>query len=130
MNLQDVALIVAGIIGSGVAVVHGYLVDKMMVRPLVPSLRADAPISSIAVRLVPSLLQFSTFNWFLGGLVLIAAALWLAGEARMVAGLIVGSSYLYGAILNLWGTRGRHPGWALYAAALGLIAFGLCGSGG
>jgi hypothetical protein len=38
-------------------------------------------------------------------------------------------SYLYGALGNLWVTRGRHVGWVLYAVALVLIVFGVNGSG-
>jgi hypothetical protein len=44
--------------------------------------------------------------------------------------LLVGSSYLYGALGNLWATRGRHFGWMLYAVALILIAAGVNGSAG
>ena len=61
---------------------------------------------------------------------LIAAALWFEQDARLATGLLVGSSYLYGALGNLWGTRGRHPGWMLMAAALILIAFAVGTSGG
>jgi hypothetical protein len=31
---------------------------------------------------------------------------------------------MFGAIGNLWATRGRHPGWMLMAAALVLILVG------
>jgi hypothetical protein len=86
-------------------------------------------MSAIGKKLVPSLLQFSTFNWFLGGLALIAAALWFGQDARLVTGLLVGSSYLYGALIALWATRGRHLGWMLYAVALVLIIFGVSESG-
>ena len=54
------------------------------------------------------------------GLALIAAAMARGPQARLAA-----SSLLFGALGNLWGTKGRHPGWILYAAALGLIAYGL-----
>ena len=67
-------------------------------------------------RLVP----LFTLLW--GGLML-----WL-GMAQ--TGLLVGSSYLYGALGNLWGTRGRHPGCMLMAAALLLVAFAVGTSGG
>lgn len=47
-------------------------------------------------------------------------------QARLVTGLLVGSSYLYGAAGNLWATRGRHPAgrstrlpWSLLVMALG-----------
>jgi hypothetical protein len=43
---------------------------------------------------------------------------------------IVDSLYLFGAVGNCWGKRGRHPGWMLTAAALRLIAAGLAPSGG
>ena len=79
---------------------------------------------------MPLLLQFSTFNWLLGGLALIGAALWFGHEARLATGLLVGSSYLFGALGNLWGTRGRHPGWMLMAVALVLIVLGVDKSGG
>ena len=45
--------------------------------------------------------------------------------ARLATGLSVGALYLLGALANLWGTRGRHPGWMLMAAALGLIVVGV-----
>ena len=81
-------------------------------------------------RLVPLLLHFSTISWFLGGLALIAAANWFKQDARLATGLFVGSLYLFGAVGNLWATRGRHPGWMLMAAALILIVFGVNKSGG
>lgn len=127
MNGHNVALIAAGIIGSGVAVVHGLLTHRLMTAPWMRLSGGDAQIVPPIRRLVPALLQFSTFNWFLGGLALIAAALWLGPEARRVTGLLVGSSYLYGAIGNGWGVRALHPGWMLYAVALGLIAYGITG---
>lgn len=123
MIWRDAALELAGVIGCVTAVVHGVLVQRLMVAPIAAA--ADRRMAGPARRLVPPLLQFSTYNWFLGGLALIAAALWLGPQARLATGVLVGSSYLFGAAGNLWGTRGRHPGWMLLAAALMLIAFGL-----
>ncbi len=130
MNWQDVALATAGVIGSCVAIVHGILVQRHMVRPIEESFLADGRIAASIQRLVPVLLQFSTFNWFLGGLFLIAAAIWFEHDARLVTSLLVGSSYLFGALGNFWATRGRHPGWMLYAVALILIVFGVSNTGG
>ena len=128
MNWHDAALGFAGFIGCGVAVLHGVLVQRLMVRPI--EALANTPLSAPVRRLVPGLLQFSTFNWFLGGLTLIAAAAWFEPQARLATGVLVGSSYLFGAAGNFWSTRGRHPGWMLYALALVLIAFGVTGAGG
>ena len=130
MTWQDAALALAGVIGSSVAVFHGVLTQRLMVRPVEALFFADRRIAAPIRRLVPLLLQFSTFNWLLGGLVLIAAALWFEHDARLATGLLVGSSYLYGAVGNLWGTRGRHPGWVLMAVALVLIVLGIDKSGG
>jgi hypothetical protein len=130
MNWQDAALGMAGVIGSFVAVVHGILTQRLMVRPFEEFLLADKRISASIRRLVPVLLHFSTVSWFLGGLALIAAANWFGQEARLATGLFVGSLYLYGIFGNLWGTRGRHPGWMLMAAALILIIFGVHKFGG
>ncbi|TAJ89247.1 hypothetical protein [Reyranella sp.] len=124
MNWQDTALVLAGIIGSTVAVIHGVLVQRYMVRPVGAFLQAEKRAAASTRRLVPLLLHFSTVSWFVGGLALIAAAGWFGAEARLATSLIVGGLYLYGALGNLWGTRGRHPGWMLYSVALILIAFG------
>lgn len=130
MNWQSAALGMAGVIGSGVAVVHGILTQRLMVRPFEAFLLADRRTSASIGRLVPLLLHFSTIVWFLGGLALIAAASWFGQDARLATGLFVGSTYLFGALGNLWATRGRHPGWMLMAAALILIVFGVGKSGG
>ena len=122
VHWHGVALGLAGAIGSGVAVFHGELTQRLMVGPF--DKIAERQLARTIRRLVPMLLHFSTFNWFLGGVALIAAALWFGPEARLAISLQVGSSYFYGALGNLWATRGRHPGWLLYAVALVLIAYG------
>ena len=125
MTWQNAALAMAGVIGSFVAVVHGILTQRLMVRPFERLSAGDGQVAAPIRRLVPALLQFSTFNWFLGGLALIAAALWFGPDARLMAGLLVGSSYLFAAVGNFWGTRGRHPGWMLMAVAVILIVLGI-----
>ena len=125
MNWQNAALATAGVIGCGVAVVHGILVQRLMVKPFEEFALADGRIGVSIRRMVPLLLHFSTISWFLGGLALIAAARWLERDARLATGVFVGSLYLFGALGNLWGTRGVHPGWMLMAVALVLIAFGI-----
>jgi hypothetical protein len=123
MDRYNAALAMAGVIGSAVAMVHGVLTQRLVVEPL-----AKVATSGISVpirKLVPALLHFSTFNWFIGGLALLGAAYSFEPQARLMTGLLVGSSYLFGATANLWATRGRHPGWMLYAIAVILIVYGL-----
>lgn len=125
MNWQNAALAMAGVIGCGVAVFHGILVQRLMVKPFDEFALAQGRIGAPVRRLVPLLLHFSTISWFLGGLVLVAAAGWSERDVRLTIGVFVGSLYLFGALGNLWGTRGLHPGWMLMAIALLLIAFGI-----
>lgn len=129
MNWQEAALLAAGVIGSGVAVVHGVLVQKLMVRPFEAAFAADRGMAASVRRLVPVLLHFSTVGWLLGGLALIAAAIWFGPDMRLATGVFVGGLYLFGVLGNLWGTRGRHPGWMLLGAALILIVFGVSAGG-
>jgi hypothetical protein len=96
-----------------------------MVRPLEESLLADKRTSAAIRRLVSPLLHFSTVSWFLGGLALIAAANWFEPGARLTTSLCVGGLYVYGAMANLWGTRGLYPGWVLMAVALVFIVLGV-----
>jgi hypothetical protein len=110
MNWHDAALGMAGVVGSYVAVFHGILVQRLMVRPFEEFFRTDERTAASVRRLVPLLLHFSTISWFLGGLALIAAANCFKHDAKLATGLFVGSLYLFGAVGNLWATRGRHPG--------------------
>ena len=124
MNRHDIALMIAGVIGSSSAIVHGVLIQRHIIEPFQGL--AAAQISTMLQRLVAVLLQFSTFNWFVGGIALLAAARFFGGEGRLATALLVGSSYLFAAVGNFWASRGRpHPGWLLYGTAVGLITYGL-----
>jgi hypothetical protein len=120
MNWHDTALIAAGNIGMIVAIIHGVLLDRMMVQPALEA----APLNRTSKRLFPVLMQFSTICWFTGGIALIAAPFWFDTSARLTTAIFVGCFYIYGALGNLWGTKGRHIGWVLLAIAVMLIAYG------
>ena len=125
--MLNVALTLAGIIGATTAIVHGILTNRLMTRPVDAHLSRDRRVSAAIRTLVPLLLQYSTYSWLIGGIALIAVANGWQPGARIAIGLLVGSMFLYGAVANLWGTRGRHPGWMLMALAVALIAFDLLG---
>lgn len=122
MHWQNAALVAAGLIGASVAVFHGVLVQRLMVRPI-DELARERRLRGPASRLVAPLLQFSTVVWFGGGLALAAAPL-MHREARLAVCVMIGATYLFGAVGNFAATRGRHPGWMLMALALVLIALG------
>jgi hypothetical protein len=125
MTLQESALTAAGVLGSTVTVVHGVLLQRLGVRKLDRIMANAEGLSAAMKRLLSPLLHFTTFNWFVGGIALIAAARSGGESVRLAVGLLVGSSYLYGVIFNAWATRFRHPGWFLYAITVGLIGIGL-----
>lgn len=127
MSWQNVALHLAGLIGAAVAVVHGVLVQRLIVTPFATALPPGPPFSSVVRRLIPPLIHFSTFVWLAGGLALLLATR-LDGSSRMWICILVGITYLFGAVANFWATRGTHPGWMLMALALVLIAFGATAS--
>ncbi len=124
MIWQDIAIIAAGFIGASGALIHSYLVRQKITAPLAGKVLSNGDYPEALARLVPALLDFSGFNWLIGGLALMAAPFWLGEQGLTVLALMVGSSYLYAAIGNCWGTRGRHPGWVIYGLATALLAAG------
>src|SRR3984893_17732616 len=96
MAWQNAALGMAGVIGRGVAVGHGILVERLMVRPFEAFSLGDRSMAGSIGGLVSVLLHFSTIIWFFGGLALIAAASWLGQDARIATSLFVGGCYMFG----------------------------------
>lgn len=127
MELQNLALTLAGLIGAATAIFHGIVTHRLMVVPIDRRLADAAGVSMTIRRIVPPLLQYSTYSWLAGGVALVIAANVAGPETRLWISLLVGAEFLYAAIANLWATRGRHPGWVLMAAAVTLIAVDLLG---
>ena len=128
MLWQDTALGMAGLIGSGVAIFHGMVVQRRMVEPFAAVARQSGVFNGTIRRIVPPLLHFSTVVWLLGGLALLATP-WMPREGRLTVAAMVGGAYLFGVVFNFWATRGRHPGWMLLALTLALIVVGTLARG-
>lgn len=118
--MNDFLLIMAGCIGAGVAIIHGVLMQKMMINPLLNS-TYGREMKVQSRKLLPILLHFSTLSWFIGGISLIMAPFVFDQTERLVVSIVVGGFYVFGALGNFWGTRGRHPGWLLLAVSGVLI---------
>lgn len=123
MTASDIALLTAGSIGAGTAIVHGVLLHRLAIVPLDEVLASTPTLSKTIKLLLGPLLQFTTFAWLGSGLALIAASIWLGTEAKLALAVVAVSHFLYGAIGNMRATRGRHPGGWLMAIAVALIAF-------
>jgi len=119
MNTYNLAFVTAGGIGSIVAIVHGVLTQQFMVKPILTETEYAKSIG----RLIPLLLQFSTFCWFFGGVALMTVPFFLDTSVVLTTAAFVGTCYAYGAVGNFWSTNGRHPGWVLLAIAVALIVY-------
>lgn len=120
MSKVDWVFILAGSLGCIVAVVHGVILQKKMVTPILTEMKFAESLRL----LIPLLLHFSTVFWFLGGIALIATPFYPNEYIVLTTAIFVGLLFSFGAIGNFWGTRGRHPGWMLLAASVALIAYG------
>jgi drug/metabolite transporter (DMT)-like permease len=114
--------LVAGVLAVVTGIVHSLLGERLIFQPLraggiVPSLRAP-PLRERHVRILWATWHLaSVFGWAFAG-VLIRLAFPPVPLAAVVEVAIV-VAYLGGALLVLWATRGRHPGWiALLAVAV------------
>ncbi|AYB47823.1 hypothetical protein [Paenibacillus lautus] len=125
MDWNSIVLTAAGVIGGGTAVIHGILMQRLIIRPIEADFTANGRIPGTLQKLVALLLHVSTLNWLLSGLALIASAIWFEYDVRLMVGLLAGSSFLYGAILSFWAIRRAHPGGILMSAACILIVLGL-----
>jgi hypothetical protein len=125
MSYQDVAIGLAGVIGLVTAIIHGYLTERFLSRPIGQILAAEGSTAAPIRKLVPVLFHYSTTTWFVGGVALVVASIWSEPQTQLTLAAAVGATYLYGAIGNMWATGGRHPGWMLLAASVILILFGI-----
>ncbi len=116
--MDNIFLYSAGALGATVAVVHGYLGEVLVVRPI------DAPSPTVK-RVMRAIMFLSAVYWFCA-----SVALFLAPEIRSAAVrdttiCIVIAVFLSGSAGNLWATHGRHPGWILLAIAAILAFLGM-----
>ena len=121
--MNDILLVIAGFIGASVAIIHGVLMQKLMINPLLQSSYGQE-MKAQSRKLLPILLHFSTLLWFIGGVFLIITPFVFDQTERVMVCIVVGGFYTFGALGNLWGTRGKHPGWLLLAISVVLILLG------
>ncbi len=124
MDWFGVAISAGGLVGAGVAVAHGTIMQQHIIEPV--SVGA-ATLSGTSRRLASPLMHFSTACWLVGGLTLTVAPALFHPHAVLALGCCVAITFLYGAAINCWASRARHPGWLLMGAATLLVCTGLIG---
>ncbi len=121
MTTQSWLFVSAGVLGLAVSVIHGVLMQRLMIVPIL----AGSDIPGRSRRIFPVLMHFSTVVWFLAGAVLVVASLYLPASTTMVIACVTALLYALGAVGNFWGTRGRHFGWIPLTLSVTLIGWAL-----
>ncbi|MDJ0758465.1 MAG: hypothetical protein QNJ19_03660 [Woeseiaceae bacterium] len=121
MIAQHVLFVTAGAVGVAVSVIHGVLMQRLMIAPIL----AGGDLPDRSRRIFPALMHFSTVVWFLAGVALVFASVYLPASTTMVVACVTALLYALGAFGNFWGTRGRHFGWIPLAFSVALIAWAL-----
>lgn len=116
--MRDLLLQTAGVLGIFVGVVHGILGETKVF--------ATARIEPAWTRaLLRAVWAAGAVAWVGGGVLLLAAPAMTSDAARTWIVAVFAVVYGCAALGNAWVTRGRHPGWMLLAAAIGLALAGL-----
>lgn len=121
MTVSAICLAAAGAIGILTAVIHGVIMQRHMIGPLVAHLDAEPVLSRSARALVAPLLQVSTLAWAVAGIALVYSAVSGKRDAQHVAAAIAFILYLHATIANAAAVRSVHPGWLLMGLATILI---------
>jgi hypothetical protein len=116
-KMNDALGVAAGGLGMLCAVIHGYLGETKVVRPV-----KDIPKSS--KRVLQAIMFLSAVYWFAAGAAA-AAGPFLTAHDRWLALFIAGAIYSSSAAANFWATRGRHFGWTLLSIAAALAWFAI-----
>ncbi|MCF8467910.1 MAG: hypothetical protein K9G33_10950 [Sneathiella sp.] len=115
--MKDACLVIAGSLGMMIAIVHGYLGEMKVVRPI-----EGSPAS--AKRILQAIMFLSAVYWFVGSAFLVASPFYFDASGRLLTAILVGAIYLTAAIANYWATRGKHFGWILLVIAFILTGLG------
>ena len=123
--MREALLMMAGGMAAGVSIIHGVLMQRVIVAPVAARIANAPPLPGQVRRFIAPLLHFTTFGWLLGGVVLLVAPRALPWASVTWLALFAGTLFTYGAVFNFSATRGRHPGWVGMVVAVGLILYAL-----
>jgi hypothetical protein len=116
-EMSDALSVMAGGLGMLCAVIHGYLGETKVVRPV-------KDISASAKRVLQAIMFLSAVYWFAAGTAA-AASPFLTAHDRWLALFVAGAIYSSSAAANFWAMRGRHFGWVMLAIAATLAWFAM-----
>jgi hypothetical protein len=115
--MRDLLLQSAGVLGLAVAVVHGVLGEThVFARATI-----EPPRLALLLRLV---WQAGAIAWAAMGALLIATPTLVPGQGRLLIVCAAVAVFGSAAVGNAWASKGRHFGWMLLAAVIGLAIAG------
>ena len=112
----DLVIRIAGVLAMFAAMGHGYLGDKALAK-----VKIEPDNQKGFTRWC---YQFGSFSWLVGGIVFLIAPDLLSGSERNILIVTFAPIYLFGALVNLWFTKARHPGWVMLLTVVVLSIFG------
>ncbi|GAA3058667.1 hypothetical protein GCM10010520_03900 [Rhizobium viscosum] len=116
--MRDLTLQIAGTLAILVAIGHGAIAELQVF----PKAHIESKRTRRLLRMV---WQASTIDWICIGALLIAAPALGSENARRCIIMVAIVAYSYAAIGNAVASRGRHIGWCLMGAVVGLSLMGL-----
>jgi hypothetical protein len=115
--MRDILLLCSGLLAIAAAVAHGVLTETKVF----PRVTIEPHRLRTLFRLV---WQIPTVAWIAFGVLLIAAPSMGSESARHWIILTFACLFVFSAVGNAWGTRGKHFGWILLGAVAALAVAG------
>ena len=115
--MRDVLLQCSGLVAIIAALLHGILTETRVF----PRVTVEPVRLRTLFRLV---WQIPTVAWIAGGVLLIAAPSMGSESARHWMIVTFACLFVFSAVGNAWGTRGKHFGWILLGAVAALAVAG------
>jgi hypothetical protein len=116
-SMRDVLLQCSGLLAIAAAVTHSVLTETKVF----PRVTIEPRRLRTLFRLV---WQIPTVAWIAGGMLLIAAPSMGSESARHWMIVTFACLFVFSAVGNAWGTRGKHFGWILLGAVAALAVAG------
>ena len=115
--MRDILLQVSGVVAIAAALIHGVLSETRVF----PRVTIEPQRLRTLFRLV---WQIPTVTWIAGGVLLMAVPSMQSEAARHWIVVIFAVVFAFSALGNAVGTRGKHFGWMILAAAAAMAVAG------
>ena len=99
---------IAGILAIMAGIGHGYLGDA--------TIKAQTISPPELKNFIRACYQFGSLGWIVGGALFLIAPFELHSSTHQWTVIAFIPLFAYGSLVNLWFTKGKHPGWVMLLA--------------